>query len=92
MNKKCPFCGCDPNLLTGDLDRVYYVVECRKCGIETMQFKTEAEAWAAWNTRPEEDRLNAEIERLKKQITGIYELLEMQGYIVLNSPVVKSGL
>ena len=70
-NKKCPLCGIrdmdineSPYVANIDL-HCRYRVFCFNCGTCGPERTTKESAWQAWNTRPEEDRLNAEVERLK---------------------------
>jgi rubrerythrin len=62
--KPCPFCGggqaVTSMLIGGKVDIV-----CISCGHLSVGFDDEISAIAAWNRRPEEDRLRAENERLK---------------------------
>lgn len=70
--KPCDDCKEDSflHLTTGDnrwnLDKWYAI--CLKCGNSTKWFNTEAEAIAAWNTRPIEDELRARIKELEEQL------------------------
>ena len=61
----CPFCNGTHsinviNFFTGDSYR-----KCDICGAEAPEAKTPEEAAKVWNTRPAEDALKAEVERLK---------------------------
>lgn len=47
--KPCPFCGGEPRL---EDDCCEWWVECLKCWGRLGADRTEAEAVAAWNTRP----------------------------------------
>ena len=60
-----PFCG-----LT------FWRVMCDTCGTQTSTFDTKEEAAEKWNTRPGEDSLKAEIERLKETIKEIRNIAD----------------
>lgn len=68
---KCPFCGSDDLSVHLD-DGFSYYVWCGNCGSLTdNDHLTEKEVIEAWNTRPAEDALKAEIERLKEALESI---------------------
>lgn len=62
----CPFCSGEPTLC--ESDGWFYIV-CGDCGTCSDHVSAEEIAVRIWNTRPEEDRLNAENERLKSDLT-----------------------
>jgi len=66
--KPCPFCGTKPHPITADLltrPCFYYECENKTChAAEKGWHDTEQEAIDAWNSRPIEDALQAEIETL----------------------------
>lgn len=69
--KPCPFCNGTHsinviNFFTRDSFR-----KCDICGAEAPEAKTPEEAAEKWNTRPAEDALTAEVERLKAVIAEI---------------------
>ncbi|MBQ7396069.1 MAG: Lar family restriction alleviation protein [Lentisphaeria bacterium] len=69
--KPCPFCNGTHsinviNFFTGDSFR-----KCDICGAEAPEAKTPEEAAEKWNTRPAEDALQSEIERLKAALKRI---------------------
>lgn len=73
--RECPFCGGTHsinviNFITGDSFR-----KCDICGAEAPETKTPEEAAEKWNTRPAEDALKAEVERLKAEIKRIKMLI-----------------
>ncbi len=62
--KACPLCGNTGRLLQEGRD---YQVACTICtAAETPYFRDKVDAIAAWNRRPIEDELRAEIEQLKE--------------------------
>ena len=71
--KPCPFCGCENISIkvgvyrNGDTS----IVECEDCngGIETPD-----DAVAIWNSRPVEDELRAEIEKLESALVDMMKL------------------
>lgn len=67
--KPCPFCGNLPMVGShGKLDELHEVYcEHFACGGEVAGFSSEAEAIECWNTRPLEDALQAEIDKLKAE-------------------------
>ena len=79
--KPCPFCGGIESL---DVREVHtynrycadmYCIECRRCLYCTMNFDTKDELYAFWNTRPAEDALTAEVERLKAENERLKKVL-----------------
>ncbi len=64
--KPCPFCGCGTirkyNAKTSSTSDWY--AECQKCLMMTDAYPTLDALRDAWNTRPIEDALRAEIEAL----------------------------
>lgn len=59
----CPFCGEQPYLSTRDYG--YYAIICKGCGVAFYGFTVSNFAKDAWNTRQENSRANAEMERVK---------------------------
>ena len=66
--KACPFCGSnDIEVKQYYNDGWYWFVTCKNCKAEKIhQFK--GVAIQEWNTRPAEDALKAEVERLKANV------------------------
>lgn len=76
--KPCPFCECEIIDVVAeeylDGSKVFYTANCHECDTQHGGlFETYDEATKAWNTRPLEDALRAEIERLR----GDLEMVEM---------------
>lgn len=69
MLKPCPLCECTHfyKWYDHDVDDFPYSIVCRNGDCQTEGYATAEEAIAAWNTRPIEDALRAEIFLLKKQ-------------------------
>lgn len=76
--ESCPFCG------ETDLNKVkrlhlvgwLYWIECKSCACtRVMSFESMDDAIRRWNTRPAEDALKAENERLKKLISELEEIV-----------------
>lgn len=71
--KPCPFCGEAPHMMVwNDASRPGTDIECvgmdcptRGCEVCVKGDDHERRAIAAWNTRPVEDALRAEVERLR---------------------------
>ena len=63
--KPCPFCGCAFPAVGYDGDaktlgrKECITARCRQCGGETRKFSSQAEAITAWNTRADDDRIEA---------------------------------
>jgi Lar family restriction alleviation protein len=51
--RPCPFCGGEAE--TYRMIEPWWMVYCTRCYAETADYKTEAEAVAAWNRRADED-------------------------------------
>ena len=64
-----PFCG-----LT------FWRVMCDTCGTQTSTFDTKEEAAKVWNTRPAEEALKAEMERLKSRWEKLKDFCEGEEY------------
>lgn len=72
-NKRCPFCGCKTRVKHSSITGQNYIgCSNANCQMPTMFLESD------WNTRPIEDELRAEIERLKVRI----EELEAAGTIL----------
>lgn len=66
--KPCPFCGSRSTLrrnYTIGANNPGYIVQCIMCGISTPQTMSEEMSSYYWNTRPIEEKLRAENERLR---------------------------
>ena len=68
-NKKCPLCPDGKGRLAKFVGSKFMVVQCENCLCSTVECFYGAEAWAAWNTRPAEDALRAEIKYLKHEVS-----------------------
>lgn len=77
--KSCPFCGNnDIELKQYYNDGWYWFVTCKNCKAEKIhQFK--GVAIQEWNTRPAEEDLKKEFERLKVALKDMCELWESMG-------------
>ena len=70
--KPCPFCG-------GEAKYYYYTprdhnIECESCSNGTCLHETKAEAITAWNTRADDDRieaLKADKAKLREALVGL---------------------
>jgi len=75
--KPCPFCGGEAELqtpeLTGDLCGTVMCMDCYGSGPSKDDWR---DALIAWNTRPIEDGLTEEIDRLRKTYANKAELVE----------------
>lgn len=71
--KPCPFCGEIPSV---DYEARYYGVDifCKKCRIS--EYSNKGIDRPIWNNRPEEDRLRAEMKRLKAENADYIETIE----------------
>lgn len=66
--KACPFCGIKPELASL-VTPVRYFYLCPNCGVgNELQGFDRDEARRFWNTRPIEDELRAEIDRLQAEL------------------------
>ena len=78
--KPCPFCGEEPRvsdlLVYPNGEKYPANVKCRRCGIVKANYDSVEKAVTVWNTRPGEDALRAEIERLQAQNKDLLEALE----------------
>jgi Lar family restriction alleviation protein len=72
-NKPCPFCGEDfPFTITRVLgEDMFNQMKCGECQTLGPSGDTEAEAIAAWNTRPIEDALNQRIKELQTKLAKV---------------------
>lgn len=77
--KPCPFCGGkegrDIEIRSEGVERIVY--ECDNCGATGPHGYSAKNAFDQWNTRPIEDLLTAENERLKKALSAIRTELAM---------------
>ena len=81
--KPCPFCGksdksaiyTESMVHHGELLWIRYGVKCKRCHFGTSTYAKKATAIRKWNTRPAEDALTAEVERLKAEIERIKMLI-----------------
>lgn len=75
--KPCGSCGCDAaEMCTSELATFW--VECSACGSQAMLHPTEADAIAAWNRRPIEDKLQDRIDALEwlREVEAMREALQ----------------
>lgn len=72
--KPCPMCGkkatSDSWFSVDGRRREWFVVRCVFGCVKSSDEQTEDNAIAAWNTRPREDALQAEVERLRTLVAG----------------------
>jgi Lar family restriction alleviation protein len=73
--KPCPFCGGDASLIVktffGLPEEDVYTVACNDCKSQSCYSDDHKETIKIWNTRPAEDALKAEVERLKAVLAEI---------------------
>ena len=76
--KPCPFCGGKNPIIVRDVQypdtpnaRTWYAIECNICDATGDWDLGESGAIAKWNTRPVEDALRAENERLRGALRRI---------------------
>ncbi|MBO7330062.1 MAG: Lar family restriction alleviation protein [Lentisphaeria bacterium] len=69
--KPCPFCGQDVSIGPVDDCTHYWYVCCEDCDITRFIFGSKQESIKIWNTRPAEDALKAEVERLTQALEAI---------------------
>ena len=79
--KACPFCG-STDLATESFGERRHCVVCEKCECSTGYMLDDDEAIEAWNTRPLEDALRAELEFAKNDLaTRLTELAAAQAEV-----------
>ena len=71
--KPCPFCGKQVKISQSYLSFRYFI-DCEDC-CSTKVHDTQKEMTEFWNTRPAEEALKAEVERLKSKLTLVEEFL-----------------
>ena len=74
--KRCPFCGGEAKCI--EFYGLYHVI-CCNCHIAGKDCPTRESAVSAWNTRPIENELEAEIARLRDALDTIVGLFEING-------------
>jgi len=74
--KACPFCG-STDLATESFGERRHCVVCEKCECSTGYMLDDDEAIEAWNTRPLEDALRAEIAQLQEEL-NVYHQAEIE--------------
>jgi Lar family restriction alleviation protein len=73
--KPCPFCGCTALVVFHNRPPQHgYSVICTECQTSGPYDLGWSGAEEAWNTRPGEDVLHTEIERLKKLVVEHHEM------------------
>lgn len=89
--KPCPFCGDaeDLSIVRINDSAQYWCIECESCDYNRYIFGTKQEVIKAWNTRPSEDALKAEIERLEEKVARIKMLLVFRRNVLLNANIFK---
>lgn len=81
--RECPFCGNDAVFHYIKDSRYHCWVECENGDADIGMFSNDELAIKHWNTRPAEDALQAEIERLKSDLE-MQENLIRQMYLENN--------
>lgn len=80
--KPCPFCGSNRIVEETETDNsgcvpmTVWFVKCTACGSFKNSISNPDRAIKRWNTRPAEDALNAENERLKEALKEIREIAD----------------
>lgn len=69
--KPCPFCGKEAEIERLGTPRQSTIYQCGWCAA-TLETGEEWGHGTAWNTRPREDALQAEVERLRKLVEHAY--------------------
>ena len=77
--KPCPFCGKSDKVIIytesmeyhDELLRTRYGVKCKRCRFEIPAYTERETAIRKWNTRPVENALKAEAERLTEVVRGV---------------------
>jgi len=78
--KPCPFCGKDSTEIYRD-DSGWWYALCGNCQHEGTPDLGKSGAREAWNTRPIEDAMRAEIERLRAKLQAVASFMdEVEGY------------
>ena len=70
--KACPFCGEQPETSKDYFGSEERLAFCRNCGTDNNPF-----TYSEWNNRPIEDKLKAEIERLKAENKELNNALDV---------------
>lgn len=78
--KPCPFCGGDASLIVKEFfgfpEEDVYTVACNDCNSRSCYSDDRKETVKVWNTRPAEDALKAEVERLKAELENALLILK----------------
>lgn len=69
--KLCPFCGSAETPVCIQYKDDQFAVSCEPCGFGGPDHPQEDIAIELWNTRPVEDSLRAEVERLRKALEAL---------------------
>lgn len=78
--KPCPFCGSDNVRVIGVMRPMG---ECLSCGAHgTWTIEDHARAVEAWNTRPAEDSLTAQVDRLRRVIVDLTKKHDWENYLM----------
>ena len=72
-DKKCPACGKEG---WSAVEARKYYIGCLSCGFRTHSYDYAGEAWAAWNNRPAEDKLKAELEQWKRDCDALAYVID----------------
>ena len=76
--KQCPFCGGDAILVErtfcGIPDESVFEIVCENCAGKTIPYDNQDYIIDVWNTRPAEEALKAEVERLKAALSDISKI------------------
>ena len=79
--KPCPFCGSKATLRGGNGGASWIICDNDTCRATQGIGVTDFDAIKLWNTRPAEDALKAEVERLKDALLNIKNRLFERTYL-----------
>ena len=90
--KPCPFCNSKAEMHFDKLaGKTIYMVKCsvRECQCQEMGWhESESKAASAWNSRPIEDKLQSEIDKLNKALDMACGMI---GYSTISCPHIEHG-